>query len=351
MLNNREMWKNLNNNNECCYWNCAQHAIKSHIYSKEFLKKISNKDNNLYIMDLEKIYNSKHEKAFSFIISEKHINKVFTAELFCEDHDCNVFKRIEKLRVSTRLEDYLYLYAYRLFIFDYYFEYLIKVKDNSKIFSNKSFGIKITSKEKEEHKINQIVNQSLNNLLYNFTNFEKLKNIFDIVFKEKSEPNFGDFNKYFDMKYYKLNCKIDFLASGVTAFANNGLNINDHIPSIYALVPDQSYEFLYFIIVTPKIEIDQMNFMLNFFDTEYKKYINQKESNFMEFVLFTLLDCSQNFIFTEEFYDEVTKNNDFEKIENAYWELLLARGDTAKSYNHREKALSEINSLKYLKRL
>ena len=102
-------------------------------------------------MDLEKIYNSKHEKAFSFIISEKHINKVFTAELFCKEHDCNVFKRIEKLRDSTMLEDYLYLYAYRLFIFDYYFEYLIKVKDNSKIFRDKSFGIKITSEEEEEY--------------------------------------------------------------------------------------------------------------------------------------------------------------------------------------------------------
>ena len=91
------------------------------------------------------------------------------------------------------------------------------------------------------------------------------------------------------------------------AYKNDDSDINSHLPSIYAIVPDREYKYSYFTIITPKQEEDSMKIVFDEFDKLYNKYIKEDNKEFLKDVMFFILDCSQNIFFVKKFLWEARK--------------------------------------------
>lgn len=324
-LNEQDLLKSKKRNSKCNYINCNERAIGSHSYSRDFLNFISQYDDKIFCLNLDKMHRNMYINREDFPLNKKHINNAGVENLFCSKHDNKVFERIENLRFKTDLDTYLHLYGYRFFIFEYYYEDMIKKEFQHKIYENKSYSKKIDKNLEEKYLSDKEYNIDYLNNLYNKSNFDKVKKIYDKIFCDNSSPTYKEFSENFILKKFKLKGEINFFANGSMAYKNDDSDINSHLPSVYAIVPDIEYKYSYFIIITPNQEEESMKKVFDEFNNLYNEYINEDNKDFLRCVMFFILDCSQNMFFGEKFYNRLRKNKDIAKIKKAYYYLTLAR--------------------------
>ncbi|RVU55764.1 hypothetical protein [Anaerosphaera multitolerans] len=324
-LNEQDLLKSKKRNSKCNYVNCNERAIGSHSYSRDFLNSITQYDDEIFCLNLDNMYRNMYINREDFPLNKKHINNAGVENLFCSKHDNEVFERIENLRFKTDLDTYLYLYGYRFFIFEYYHENMTKKELQPKIYENKSYSKQINKELQEKYLSDkEYIIDSLDNL-YNKSNFDEVKKIYDKIFCDNSLPTCKEFSENFILKKFKLKGEINFFANGSMAYKNDDSDINSHLPSVYAIVPDREYQYSYFTIITPKQEEDSMKIVFDEFDKLYHKYIKEDNKEFLKCVMLFILDCSQNIFFVEKFYNRLTKNNDIDNIKKVYYYLAQAR--------------------------
>lgn len=324
-LNEQDLFKSKKRNSKCNYVNCNERAIGSHSYSRDFLNSITQYDDEIFCLNLNNMYRNRYINRDDFPLNKKHINNAGVENLFCAKHDNKVFERIENLRFETDLDTYLHLYGYRFFIFEYYYEDMIKKESQPKIYQNKSYSKQINKELQEKYLSNKEYTKDYLNNLYNISNFERVKKIYDKIFCDNSSPTYKEFSENFILKKFKLKGENNFFANGSMAYKNDDSDINSHLPSVYAIVPDIEYKYSYFTIITPKQEEESMKEVFDVFNNLYYKYINEDNKEFLKYVMFFILDCSQNMFFVKNFYDSLTKNNDIDKIKKVYYYLTQAR--------------------------
>lgn len=347
-LNEQDLLKSKKRNSKCNYVNCNERAIGSHSYSRDFLNSITQYDDEIFCLNLDNMYKNMYVNREDFPLNKKHINNAGVEKLFCSKHDNEVFERIENLRSKTDLDTYLHLYGYRFFIFEYYYENMIKKELQPKIYENKSYSKKINKDLQEKYLADKEYIIDSQNNLYNKSNFDEVKKIYDKIFCDNSSPTCKEFSENFILKKFKIKGEINFFANGSMAYKNDDSDINNHLPSVYAVVPDREYQYSYFTIITPKQEEDSMKIVFDKFDKLYYKYIKEDNIEFLKLVMFFILDCSQNIFFVEKFYNRLTKNNDIEKIKKVYYYLTQARLCNDISADLRQIAYEYISKINFI---
>lgn len=324
-LNEQDLLKSKKRNSKCNYVHCNERAIGSHSYSRDFLNSITQYDDEIFCLNLDNMYRNMYINREYFPLNKKHINNAGVENLFCSKHDNEVFERIENLRFKTDLDTYLHLYGYRFFIFEYYQENMTKKELQPKIYENKSYSKQINKELQEKYLSDKEYTIDFLDNLYNKSNFDKVKEVYDKIFCDNSSPTCKEFSENFILKKFKLKGEINFFANGSMAYKNDYSDINSHLPSVYAIVPDREYKYSYFTIITPRQEENSMKIVFDEFDKLYHKYIKEDNKEFLKYVMLFILDCSQNIFFVEKFYKRLTNNNDIDNFKKVYYYLAQAR--------------------------
>ena len=129
---------------------------------------------------------------------------------------------------------------------------MIKKELQPKIYENKSYSKKINKDLQEKYLADKEYIIDSQNNLYNKSNFDEVKKIYDKIFCDNSSPTCKEFSENFILKKFKIKGEINFFANGSMAYKNDDSDINNHLPSVYAVVPDREYQYSYFTIITPK---------------------------------------------------------------------------------------------------
>lgn len=182
--------KYQNEQKKCSYLNCNENSIVSHTISKSQLKLIS-PDGNLYKIEFN-LYTS------TFQMVKTGINKFSTFYGFCNIHDNNLFKIIDKIGNSELINNPIineicYLSFYRLIIQE-------KYKKTTNLKSNPEIS-----------KILQNANISLNDLLSIGQNLAliDIARIENMIFKAIKEKKYSKI-KYKIYKFHELPISFGF---------------------------------------------------------------------------------------------------------------------------------------------
>ena len=320
-LNEKDYYMENKSYCKCHYPGCKNEAIGSHTYPRAFLKKISN-DNKVYAINIKSFLASSYYKTNNFMLwEETNINASGVQPLFCSTHDTEIFKRIESPRYTVNLETYLYLFLYRLYIFDFLLESEVyEPRVEREINRTKDYAKKITNESAIKYLSVQNISKRIIQSDGNYSDKIKLKEIFDGVFYNNAMPTDKDFNKYFILKYYDLEGLPDFFASGNQTFSNKNSELNNMLPSICAIVPDKDMKTAYFCILTPKESQNSIHEVCKDLD---KAYAKKEEKEFKKYVEFILLEASQNIIITKELYRKLESNGGYKKLEKIFFALLM----------------------------
>lgn len=104
---NRLFHKAINKNRNCCYPNCENTAINSHILQKNgILSSIAN-DRHIYVSKTN-FFNSE-----LFFFTKSGLNVTFTFKGFCKEHDKSIFQPIEDFEIDFDNYGNQLLFAYR----------------------------------------------------------------------------------------------------------------------------------------------------------------------------------------------------------------------------------------------
>ena len=320
-LNEKDYYMENKSYCKCHYPGCKNEAIGSHTYPKAFLKKVS-KDNKVYAINIKSFLASIYYKTSNFMLwEETNINASGVQPLFCSKHDTEIFKRIESPKYTVNLETYLYLFLYRLYIFDFLLEsefYEPRVERD--INRTRDYAKKITNEAEIKYLSVQNISKRIIQSNGNYPDKIKLKEIFDEVFYKNEMPSDKDFNKSFILKYYDLQGLPDFFAGGSLKFSNRNSELNNILPSICAIVPDKDMKTAYFCILTQKESQSSIVEVCKDLD---KAYAKKEKKEFKKYVEFILLEASQNIIITKELYRKLESNGDYNKLEKIFFALLM----------------------------
>ena len=285
------------------------------------MKEIS-KDNKVYAINIKSFLANVYYKTNNFMLwEETNINAAGVQPLFCSTHDTEIFKRIESSKYTVNLETYLYLFLYRLYIFDFQLEsefYEPRVERD--INRTRDYAKKITNESAIKYLGEQNISKKIIQSNGNYPDKIKLKEIFDGVFYKNAMPCDKDFNKYFILKYYDLHGLPDFFAGGSQMFSNKNSELNDMLPSICAIVPEKDMKTAYFCILTPKASQSSIDEVCKNLD---KAYAKKEEKEFKKYVEFILLEASQNIIITKDLYRKLESNGGYNKLEKIFFALLM----------------------------
>ncbi len=326
-LNERDLYDKILNEAICNYPNCNNKAINSHTYPKSMLKKFSNGTNIVYTTDIKKFIGAAYSKTKNSILNKQYIKNAGVMPLFCQKHDTDVFKRIELNFNNIDIETYLYLFLYRAFIYDYLIEGIVRNSSyRRKIFKDKDYAKKIDKHTAKEYISEQKFAENFIKNMYNNKQHKTVKNKFDKIFLLNSKPTKTDFRKEFDLRYYTINCRLHFLASGIMAYKfDENVDFTNILVSTYALIPSSDLTKTYFTILVPKEERNRMDNVIKAFNIEYEKYNNNEKNYFIKMVEFHLLDSSENIIVDDILYNNLKHNDDLQKLDEIYFNLSKAR--------------------------
>lgn len=346
-LNKKETLRRYRDEASCLFAGCAQPAINSHTYPNSFLKRISEHD-DLLVLNLDELYSSSEKVEVAELFVPKSTKKAAVEKLFCELHDDSVFSPIEKDPLSTEIETYLFLYAYRLFIHEFYLENLVKgeasvphVHEDTSFYSrfDKSLETSFLFQEK-------IASHVLDGLSPH-SGTVSVKEQFDQVFRISDAPNGEAFSKFFDLAYFRFDAFPRFLLSGIKTFRMPGQNGGGILPMIFFIVPSPDFRESVFGIVAHKSERESFNILASNFNEEYQKYLKGASQTFVSSMLMMLLDASQNIVLTRSLYEQWRDDGSWPRMIQAY--ECLTQGDILKEQEQelKQEAWKLIVGMKY----
>lgn len=306
----------------CNYPECNGKAIRSHTYPQSFLQKIA-KGNKIYATDIKQIIGNSYEEGILDPIKESNIKYSGTQPLFCSKHDSELFKSVELPKFDIELETYICLFSYRLYIYDYVLEREVHdPREDRRINIDKAYSKKIKSEVGNEYLIKNEL--ATNNISRNasFKNNDKVKQKFDKVFLKNKSPNYTDFLKEFNLKYYDLGFLPEFFASGTMFYSLDNIKNVTPLQSIFSIIPDKSLKTAYFCILVPIESLDSIKPIID--DLE-KYYSNEDRKEFFKYIEFLLLDAAQNIIMAQSLYESLHTNGDYLKFLKIWTSLNLAR--------------------------
>ena len=323
-LNESDYYRDITTNTICHFNNCDKIAIKSHTYPKSFLKKIS-PSGVIYSTDIRHVVENTYELDSVDVVYKSHINKSGVQNLFCKEHDSQLFERLEikSLVDSTDIETYLSLFLYRFFIYDFKLETEVHSPNKKrKINSKKSYAKMITEEKEIDYLLRQELSTKLisENASYDLNAVLKLK--FERIFDRNESPNYSDFEKEFKLEFFDLRFQSKAFISGTMYF--NSTQINPTVPSIFGLIPGKDFNTTYFAILIPKESENEMKNYIVHIKQSYEEYTYGNE-DLLNLIVFTLLDATQNIIITESQYNKLNKLGQYKDFQKAYLALTMAR--------------------------
>lgn len=326
-LNEKELYKEYSNNCRCNYPGCECKAINSHTYPQSYLRKFAS-SNFLYATDIESIVSTMFFKSYNVdFVNKVSVKRAGAKPLFCSKHDSDIFRVIESDE-EVDLDNYLLLFLYRVFIYDYVLEKAVKVPSvQTQILKDKDYAKKLSEQDEDSY---LFISNEIKKILdkdYSFRSYELLKVKLDRVITQRLENRINSLREEFVLKYFKINKKLDFAASGTMHFKASQVNTisNNPIPSIYALVPDKKNDCAYFTILFTLEEKENMDVLISRLEKEYEEYITGINDVFIKDMEFVLLDASQNVLINEILYEKLKEDHKLENLKKVYHLLNYAR--------------------------
>lgn len=334
-LNKKETLRRYRDEASCLFTGCVQPAINSHTYPNSFLKQISEQD-DLLVLNLDELYSSSEKVEAAELFVPKSTKKAAVEKLFCRLHDDKVFAPVEKNPLSTEIETYLFLYAYRLFIHEFYLENLVKgeasvphVHEDTSFYSrfDKSLETSFLLQEKIASHVLDALSPHRGTVL--------VKEEFDQVFRISDAPNGEAFLKFFDLAYFRFDAFPRFLLSGIKTYRMPSQNGGGILPMIFFIVPSPDFRESFFGIVAPKSERKSFSTLASSLNKEHQKYLEGDSNIFVASMLMMLLDASENIVLTRSLYEQWRDSGTWLKMIQA-WECLTL-GDIFKEQEQEQK--------------
>lgn len=311
-----------------CYFdkepNHIQKAIKSHsIWNSGILNLLANKNKKVYWIDPKKRYKlfGEDEKLFH----EVTINNATTYRGFCNFHDENLFKSIEKNNEYNNTLIQNFLYSYRAFSFQHVqnilsnFAYRDLAKEIRTMHSSNIAEFKVIHVFFIEKILENIKKPKWDKI------FQETKDIFHNTFIEFTNDNIELFinkiNRNFILKSYKFSKKIKFACSGIGDPLLDGKGNKIHTTesgflflNIFPKCENESYLIIGLLNRDLKVYKD----LLDFIDSEYKNYLNN-EQNIFELVIQNLVvNSTENIVMAPKLHSSLIKQDNLNKFERQF---------------------------------
>jgi len=300
-------------NDKCFYKNCSEKPIGSHTIHKSLLTKLSEE---------HKVVNFSIRHNINFLGSDdvfqctkESIETATVFQGFCKKHDA-IFESIEnkKLIKNTSIEDYIFLYSYRILVNEYWLLNSLTGKNNNKL----SEFVKENPYLSDD--LHDVVKKYIQATLPSLDNLDSYKNM-KIKFEEYIDESgaLSDYSLDFKITYSKLDMlPLEFAA---TAIVNSyelakaiGIvdNFNTKVPICVGILPEYENIPNLFFAISTKDNSDIIDFISTY-----------KNGFFMQNLVAL---NSQNIIFEPEFYDRKIRSGEFEifeKIRNNFTNVDL----------------------------
>ena len=275
---------------KCLYSNCDRKPIKSHTFPRNILEKqIARKSDNGYSVfstDIKNIIsNLQNPRLYRELFYEVNINSAGTMPLFCKEHDSQIFSPIETFTPLPTEKQYIFLYAYRFFLYHFSKEKYALIDYHDVIASEKGVGKSLSLVTR--HKRNSIYANAtkIANTKTNITNLDVLKIKFDQVMNH-TLPSDAEIDKHFKVYVYKLKNDIKWCGAGCTEFSYNDTGIINHLGCSFGLIPQNSDFPAYFYCVVPNEENDYLkDKLLKLLNDKYDSYKNEKDTASFENII------------------------------------------------------------------
>ena len=296
---------------KCLYSNCDRKPIKSHTFPRNILEKqIARKSDNGYSVfstDIKNIIsNLQNPRLYRELFYEVNINGAGTMPLFCKEHDSQIFSPIETFKPLPTEKQYIFLYAYRFFLYHFSKEKYALIDYHDVIASEKGVGKSLSSAITQKRNIIYANATKIANTKTNITNLDVLKIKFDQVMSH-TLPSDAEIDKHFKVYVYKLKNDIKWCGAGCTEFSYNDTGIMNHLGCSFGLIPQNSDFPAYFYCVVPNEENDYLkDKLLKLLNDKYDSYKNEKDTaSFENIIKYYIFDSSENIIISPDIIDEL----------------------------------------------
>ncbi|HEM2758870.1 SEC-C metal-binding domain-containing protein [Streptococcus suis] len=297
-------------NKKCQYVSCDKKPIKSHTFPKNILsKQISKGSNNdfIYSTDIGSIGGNIQDKnKHSEILYPVHINNAGTVPLFCDGHDSEIFAPIEIFNPNPIIEQYVFLFGYRFFLYHYLKEKF--AASEQLIVKNEGVGNALT--EKIINNRNTIYSNATEIVkgIVNMQGLESTKKKFDEVMSGFL-PSLEKINQHFKIYYYKLNENIEWCGAGSTEFSFDGSPVYSHLPSHIGLIPKNGkFQAIFFFIVPNEENEHLAQTIIKELNGLYSQYLrNAKIQEFHNYIKYLIFNCSENIMMSSNIFKRLKK--------------------------------------------
>lgn len=320
---------------KCLYSNCDRSPIRSHTFPRNMLEKqIAKKTNNGYSVfssDIRNIIsNLQDPKLHDEFFYEVNINTAGTMPLFCKEHDSQIFSPIETFKPIPTEKQYIFLYAYRFFLYHFSKEKYALIDNQNAIGSEKGVGKSLSSDTRNKRNSIYANATKIVNIKANTTNLDKLKIKFDQVMNH-TLPSDAEINKHFTIYSYELTNDIHWCGAGSTNFSYDDTPSTDHLECSFGLIPRNGNFPAYFYCVVPNEENDYLkDKLLKLLNDKYDSYKNEEETaSFENIIKYYIFDSSENIIISPDIIAELREKEicSFDKkgklLKNSQYEWLL----------------------------
>ena len=296
---------------KCLYSNCDRKPIKSHTFPRNILEKqIARKSDNGYSVfstDIKNIIsNLQNPRLYRELFYEVNINGAGTMPLFCKEHDSELFSPLAPFKPLPTEKQYIFLYAYRFFLYHFSKEKYALIDYHDVIASEKGVGKSLSSAITQKRNIIYANATKIANTKTNITNLDVLKIKFDQVMSH-TLPSDAEIDKHFKVYVYKLKNDIKWCGAGCTEFSYNDTGIMNHLGCSFGLIPQNSDFPAYFYCVVPNEENDYLkDKLLKLLNDKYDSYKNEKDTaSFENIIKYYIFDSSENIIISPDIIDEL----------------------------------------------
>lgn len=298
---------------KCLYSNCNRSPIQSHTFPRNMLEKqIARKTNNGYSVfssDIKNIIsNLQDPKLYDEFFYEVNINNAGTMPLFCKEHDSQIFSPIETFKPIPTEKQYIFLYAYRFFLYHFSKEKYALIDNQNAIGSEKGVGKSLSSDTRNRRNSIYANATKIANTKSNITNLDVLKVKFDQVMNH-TLPSDAEIAEYFTVYSYKLKNNIHWCGAGCTEFSYNDTAIMNHLGCSFGLIPQNRDFPAYFYCVVPNEEVSYLeDKLIKLLRESYKNYESGKNiETFENLIKYYIIDSSENIMISPDIKENLQK--------------------------------------------
>lgn len=312
--------KTLNRNRDCYYKADSKHtspAIRSHSVWKSGILKLLEKNNEVYWIspnDRFRIFGDKKELFSPVVLKNATVYRGF-----CDSHDREIFKKIEKDEKYVGSQLQMFLYSYRAFSYQHVQDtlsteaYELLVEEARKLYRLHQLN------NKETVAIQTMVNYIKAKSQRRDPIFERTSKAFDDIFRllEVNGHYMRELDNNFILKSYKLKSKIECACSGIgdPVIDSKGERINRANTGylFYNLFPQDEISS-YFIVGLKKSDEKAYYDIINYLEQEYQNYEMGNGSMFLLAVQNLIVNGSENIILSPDLHAEMEGNGELNKL-------------------------------------